>query len=82
MLTALLSGTHIKRDETIRKWDCVEYYGHHKSTNGVTMLQVLEQGSVKQINLSTFSGTILDHDDEFTFVNGQRTSKQAYFLPF
>jgi hypothetical protein len=82
MLTALLSGTNVKRDGSIRRWNCVEYYGHHKSTNGETMLRVMEQGSIKQINLDSFSGVVLDHDNEFVFVNGQRTEKKTYYLPF
>jgi hypothetical protein len=68
MLSALLSGTNVKRDGLTRQWNCVEYHGHQKKVNGETMLRVL--------------GTIISHDDEFTFVNGQRTSKQTYYLPF
>lgn len=83
MLSALLSGSHIKRDGTIRSWDCVEYYGHHKSSgDGETMVRVMEQGEIKQINLSTFSGIIISNDEEFIYENGKRTSKQAYYLPF
>jgi len=82
MITALLDGKNIKRDGSIRQWNCVEYHGHHKKTNGETMLRVIERGSTKQINLDTFTGTIISHDDEFTFVNGNRTSKQTYYLPF
>lgn len=83
MLSALFSGTNIKRDGTVRQWDCVEYYGHRTmSVNNETMFKVLEQGELRQINLSTFSGTIIDHDDEFIFVNGQRQSKNTYYLPF
>jgi hypothetical protein len=82
MISALLSGTNIKRDGSTRQWNCVEYHGYQKKINGVTMLRVIERGSIKQINLDSFSGTIISHDDEFTFVNGQRTSKQTYYLPF
>ena len=82
MISALLSGINIKRDGSTRQWNCVEYHGHQKKINGVTMLRVFEQGSIKQINLDSFSGTIISHDDEFTFVNGLRTSKQTYYLPF
>lgn len=82
MITALLDGTNFKRDGSIREWHCVEYHGHHKKSNGDTMLQVIEQNSIKQINLNTFSGTILDSDNEFVFINGQKVSKQNYYLPF
>jgi len=82
MISALLSGTNVKRDGSTRQWNCVEYHGYHKKDSGITMLRVLEKGSIKQINLDTFSGTIISHDDEFIFVNGQRVSKQTYYLPF
>jgi|WetSurMetagenome_2_1015567.scaffolds.fasta_scaffold144219_3 hypothetical protein len=83
MITALLSGSNIKRDGSTREWDCVEYQGYYrKADDGVTLLRVKENGELKQINLDTFSGTIIDHDDELIFVNGQRVFKQAYCLPF
>ena len=82
MVTALLEGTNIKRDGSIRQWDCAEYHGHHKKSDGGTLLQVIENKQIRLINLNTFSGVILDHDYEFEFVNGVKVSKQAYNLPF
>jgi hypothetical protein len=83
MITAILSGQHIKRDGSIRHWNCVEYSGnHHTTETGEAIVRVIERGEIKQINLSTFTGTIISHDDEFIFENGQRVSKQVYYLPF
>ena len=80
-IAALLHGTNIKRDGSIRHWNCVEYQGHYKTNNGETLLSVLENNETRIINLNTFSGTVLSSDYEFKFVNGQRIKKSAYNLP-
>jgi len=83
MTTALLQGTNITRDGSIRQWDCVEYEGQYRDNdNGETLLNILENNKRRVINLNTFSGTILDNDYEFNFVKGQLVSKNAYNLPF
>lgn len=82
MISALLSGESIKSNGTLRKWNCVEYYGHHRKNNGVFILRVFENNLIKQINLSTFSGNILTHGDEIVFHNGKKISLNTYYLPF
>ena len=78
MITALLSGNHIKPDGTVRLWDCAEYHGSHRKN----MLRVTEHGKLKQINLDTFTGIVISHDDIFEFNNGKQVSKDTYYLPF
>jgi hypothetical protein len=78
MITALISGEHKKKDSTFRLWDCVEYHG--KSYD--TLIKVVENGHIKQIDMSTFSGTILCEDVEFTFFMGECQNKNWYHLPF
>ena len=82
MLSALLSGESIKSDGTLRKWNCVEYHGQRKNVSGGFMLRVYENNRIKQIDLKTFSGTILNHDDEIVFINGKPVSSKTYYLPF
>jgi hypothetical protein len=82
MLSALLSGESIKRNGTIRKWNCVEYHGQRKNVSGGFMLRVYENNRIKQIDLKTFSGTILNHDNEIVFINGKPVSSKTYYLPF
>jgi hypothetical protein len=82
MITALLSGTNIKRDGTIREWNCVEYSGIQHKTDNECIIRVIENKQIKQINIETFSGIILTGDDIIVFENGKRTSKECYYLPF
>jgi len=78
MIIALISGTNVKVDGTPRQWDCVEYSGHHHGR----VIQVIEQGKIKQINLDTFTGTVLSHNEEFIFENGSQKFTIHYMLPF
>lgn len=78
MITALISGEHKKKDETFRQWNCVEYQGK----NFGTLIKVLENGHIKQIDMSTFTGTILCEDVELKFFMGSCTNKCWYNLPF
>ena len=78
MLHALLSGTHIKKDNTVREWECVEYEGSH---NG-HMVRVIEGGKIKQIDMDTFTGIVLAHEEEFIYRMGKIISQNAYCLPF
>ena len=78
MICALVSGTSIKVDGSVRHWDCVEYSGHHHGH----ILQVIEKGFIKQINLDTFTGTVITHDEEFIFDNGTKKLTKYYMLPF
>lgn len=78
MVQALLTGTSIKVDGSLRKWDCVEYRGHGKDE----IIQVIEHDSIRLMNLGTFSGTLLEQELEMTYANGQLVSQRPYYLPF
>jgi hypothetical protein len=78
MICALISGTSTKVDGTTRQWDCVEYSGYNKDH----IIKVKEQGNIRQINLDTFTGTVLTSDAIFQYHKGLRVSRTYYMLPF
>jgi hypothetical protein len=80
MVTAILSGESKKIDGTFRKWDCVEYLGDINQIYGMNLLQVLEGKDIKQVNLSTFTGTVLCNNSEINFFMGDLVTKETYDL--
>jgi hypothetical protein len=80
MLTALLSGENKKKDGTFRQWCCVEYHGDIQCINDVSTIQVVEQKDIRQLNMSTFTGTVLLDNEELCFFIGDCVSKEVYNL--
>jgi hypothetical protein len=74
---ALLSGESKKADGTLRKWNCVECHNLSQIKGGA-LLQVVEKGSIRQVNMSTFIGTILCNNEELHFFLGECLSKNNY----
>jgi hypothetical protein len=78
MISALISGTNTKADGSLRDWECAEYYGIHDKH----LIRVIENGKIRQINLDTFTGSVLTSDDVFKYINGKLVSKDNYYLHF
>jgi hypothetical protein len=78
MITALLFGESRKRDGTFRQWNCAEYHGDTQHINSMFMLQVVEHGHIKQVNMSTFIGRILLDDKEMYIFFGEIVSYENY----
>jgi hypothetical protein len=80
MITALLSGETKKTDGTLRQWNCVEYHNNVNQIKGDALLQVVENDNIRQVNMSTFIGTILCNNEELYFFLGECVSKESYNL--
>lgn len=78
MVTAIISGENKKRDGTLRQWDCAEFHGDTQYINGCSVLQVTEQDTIRQINLSTFIGRILLENKELYIFFGELVSYETY----
>lgn len=70
MIYAIISGTSIKDNGSLRQWDCVEYHGN----NNV----VIEKGQFRRINPETFTGTILTQNNVLEINGGLITENDAY----
>jgi hypothetical protein len=78
MVNALLSGENKRQNGILRQWQCVEYHGNINQVKGDALLQVIDNGNVRQINMSSFIGVILYDNEEQYFFLGECISKECY----
>lgn len=72
---AILTGTNLNRRGKERVWNRVHYFKHRTATDGSTMLYVREGKVTKQLNLSTFTGSILTGERSIIYQAGKKVSE-------
>ena len=72
--SATITGSNITRQGKERFWNQVHYFKHRTATDGSTMLYVHEGNDTKQLNLSTFTGSIQTDTRFIIYHSGKKLS--------